>query len=311
MQIKQLDFKHVPDHCIIVCIGRRKAGKTQNVLDILYHKRNSFSHGIVFCGSKATIKEYEKVIPSTFIHDGFESSLLKQIVDKQERDVELDQARNIFIILDDLMYTKTSITKDPTVRRIAMNGRHARIFLILTMQYSMDLDPSIRQQIDFVFLSREKNPHYREKLYNAYNVCFRTFSEFDRVMQGCTQNYETFVMTSAGDTESDRPEDNVFWFKSKLGRNYRINKTGTWWKYHKEKFDKQYFLQGTGTGLPAINAVKKLCLNRTPDLTHTKEGIEHMAMQRRQHMGERKGSVGWGLKVREVDAGDEMVRYID
>lgn len=297
MQLQFLDAASVlPDAGIVVCIGRRKSGKTVNILDLLFQKRNAFSHGIVFCGSKATCREYQQHIPSVFIHDEFNPKLLESIVNKQERDVEMGTAKPIFVLLDDLMYAKGAVTKDKTVRRIAFNGRHAKIFLILSMQYSMDLDPSIRQQIDFVFLSREKNVHYREKLYNAYNVCFDTFKSFDRAMQGCTQNFETFVLSSASDTQSDKPEDNCFWFKSKLGRKFRMNAKGSWWKFHRRMYDPKHFLRGCGSDQATVTlvAAPKTNIEKAPEILHTKEGKHFLQSQRLKNIGPRQG-IGTGV----------------
>jgi len=294
MQLRFLDVATgLPDSGIVVCIGRRKSGKTVNILDILYHKRMSFSHGIVFCGSKATCREYQQHIPSVFIHDEFNPKLLESIVNKQERDVEMGTAKPIFVLLDDLMYAKGAVTRDKTVRRIAFNGRHAKIFLILSMQYSMDLDPSIRQQIDFVFLSREKNKHYREKLYNAYNVCFESPSAFDRAMTSCTNDFETFVLSSASDTQSDKPEDNAFWFKSKPGRKFKMNAKGSWWKFHRRMYDPKHFLRNDGGDQATVTLVS--APKRAPQISHTEEGKKHIATERLRNVGPRSG-IGTGLR---------------
>ena len=318
MRIKELDFDCVPDSCVLVCIGRRKSGKTVNITDIFYKKRNRFKSGVVFCGSKATIKDYEKHIPSSFIHDGYHSDVLGRIIDKQEEDVERGVAKPIFVLVDDCMYDKKSILTDPNIRRIFMNGRHALIFFVLSMQYSMDLHPSLRQQIDFVFLSREKNPHYREKLYANYNVCFRSFEQFDKCMMTCTLNFETFVLSSASETQSDDPEDNVFWYKSKYvagGRKYKVNKTGTWWRYHTKRFNPKFFIADNnaltttpllGKGKGGTMTVHKVRNNplptqRPPSATHTSMGMKWIQKQRTQNVGARR-TLGSGIKVVDQSA---------
>jgi len=317
MRISELDWSTVPDSGVVVCIGRRKSGKTVNIIDIFHKKRNSFRTGVVFCGSKATIKEYENHIPSSFIYDGYHSDVLGRIVDKQERDVERGVARPIFILVDDCMWEKKSILGDANIRRIFMNGRHALIFFVLSMQYSMDLHPSLRQQIDFVLLSREKNPHYREKLYNNYNVCFKTAEQFDKCMMQCTLNFETFVLSSAGDTQSDSPEDNVYWYKSKYvpgGRKFKVNKSGTWWRYHYKRFDPDFFIAADDSAMTTTSSKKGgTVVTKTrlqpaaahrietaaPAITHTPLGMQWIQEQRVQNLGARVG-LGSGVKV--VDA---------
>jgi hypothetical protein len=155
MRIKELEWSNVPDAAVTIFIGRRKSGKSVNILDTFYQKRNVFSHGLVFCGSKSTIKDYEKHFPSTFIYYGYHSDVVGKLIDKQEQDVELGCAKPVFILVDDCMWAKKSILQDPNIRRIFI-GRHSLIFFVLSMQYCMDLHPSLRQQIDCTFLSRKK-----------------------------------------------------------------------------------------------------------------------------------------------------------
>lgn len=254
MRIKPLEWETVPNASVCVFIGRRKSGKTVNIMDMFFKKRHAFTFGLVFCGSKKTIKQYENHFPSSFIYDGYHPKVLLALFEKQERDVELGIAKPVFVLVDDCSWAKKSIVSDPTIRRVFMNGRHALIFFVLSMQYCMDLPPALRGQIDYTFLSRDKSPQSRQKLYDNYNVCFRSFAEFDAVMKKFTINHSTMVLCS-GDTESDEPEDNVFWWKSQLhdiqridrrtGRPippYRVNARGTWWKYHRKRFNKRYFL---------------------------------------------------------------------
>jgi hypothetical protein len=245
MKVKELPFDVIPDAAIVVCIGRRKSGKTVNIIDIFYKKRHSFKYGLVFCGSKSTIKLYEKHFPSSFIFDGYQPEVLAAALDKQERDVEMGKGKPMFVLMDDCFWAKKSILSDPNVRRCFYNGRHSLIFFVLSLQWCFDLVPSLRQQIDFTFLSREKNPGNRERIYKNYNVCFRSLEQFDSCMSNCTMDHETFVLSNAADTDSDKPEDNVYWWKSKFvpgGRKFRVNPGGTWWKYHKQRYNPRHYL---------------------------------------------------------------------
>ena len=317
MKIKELDWSTVPDSAVVVCIGRRKSGKTVNIIDIFYKKRNKFKMGLVFCGSKATIKQYEKHFPGTFIYDGYHSDVVGAVIDKQERDVEMGKAQPIFILVDDCMWAKKSIIADPNIRRLFMNGRHSLIFFVLSMQYSMDIPPSLRQQIDFTLLNREKNPQNRERLFRCYNVCFRSFDEFDRCMMSCTLDHETFVLSNGSETDSDKAEDNVFWWKAKYdpnGRKFRVNKTGTWWDYHLKKFNSLHFDKTGGSKkitkiskslvAPSFDMIPTSAKSPTPPeksmdalnplsmmqplaFTHNQSATEWMERQRHQNMGAR------------------------
>ena len=298
MKIKELDWTIVPDAAVVVCIGRRKSGKTVNIIDIFYKKRNSFKMGLVFCGSKATVKLYEAHFPASFIYDGYHSDVVGAVIDKQERDVELNCAKPIFILVDDCMWAKKSLLADPNIRRLFMNGRHSLIFFVLSMQYAVDLPPSLRSQIDFTLLSREKNPQNRDRLYKSYNVCFRSFDQFDRCMMQCTLNHETFVLCNGSDTDSDNPEDNVFWWKSKFdpnGRRFRVNKNGTWWVYHTKLFNAKHFDKTVNRD--TITKVTRLSISKPPICSHSDQAVLYMQKQRQLNIGTRTNG------IKDIDEG--------
>lgn len=335
MKIQELDWSAVPDAAVLIFIGRRKSGKTVNIIDTFYKKRNSFKMGIVFCGSKATVKDYENHIPSSFIYYGYHSDVLGAIINKQEKDVELGVAKPIFVLVDDCMWAKQSILKDPNIRRVFMNGRHALIFFCLSMQYCMDLHPALRQQIDFTFLSREKNPQNRDRLFKNYNVCFKDDKQFDSTMMQCTLNHETFVLNN-GSSDSDRPEDNVFWWKSKFvpgGRKFRVNKHGTWWKFHKKRFNPMHFLPANEQKSKDVvvkkvqhTAGRKRRLKQKPGMPHSPPGrkptnLQHalastqtdsaaawLRKQRNQNLGPRQSS---GFSAHAPNPGKRSSREID
>jgi hypothetical protein len=326
MKITEFDWNTVPDEAVMIYIGRRKSGKTTNIIDTFYKKRKAFKMGLIFCGSKSTIKEYEDHFPSSFIYYGYDSTVLGKVIDKQETDVELGVAKPIFILVDDCMWAKKSILGDPNIRRVFMNGRHSKIFFCLSMQYCMDLHPALRQQIDYTFLSREKNPQNRDRLYKNYNVCFRDAPQFDNTMMQCTLDFETMVLNN-GSTESDQPEDNVFWWKAKYvpgGRKFRVNKRGSWWKYHKKKYNPRHFIKDEtapgGTRSPGMMITKVKTAKRrrkppppalvhgqrlcpVPQSSNTPNAQAWLQRQRQQNLGPRKPL----STIREVDKG---VKYI-
>jgi hypothetical protein len=242
--LHRMRISKIPDNSVIFVIGKRASGKTTDILDIFSHKRHRFKYGICMCGSKATIKDYESVMPSTFIYYGFHGDVLMNLIEDQEKKVEEGTAQPVFVIIDDCNYLKKAITNDPAIIRLMMNGRHAKIFLVISLQYGTSMGPDLRQQVDFVFLKQEKNPENRLRLYKNFNVCFHSFAQFDACMRSCTLDRETMVLDNRSST-SDAVESNVFWLKSKYvegGRTFRINPYGSWWKYHRRYFNTKHYL---------------------------------------------------------------------
>ena len=76
----------------------------------------------------------------------------------------------------------------------------------------MDVDVSLRTNIDYIFTMREVILTNRQKLYKYYFGQFKKFDDFERVMQACTQNYKALVLD--GTISSTEPTDSVRWYKA-------------------------------------------------------------------------------------------------
>ena len=65
-------------------------------------------------------------------------------------------------------YTNQSWIRDQNIRSLFMNGRHYKILFIITMQYALGVPPSLRTNIDYVFILRENYVSNRKRLYEHY-----------------------------------------------------------------------------------------------------------------------------------------------
>jgi len=68
---------------------------------------------------------------------------------------------------------------------------------------------------------------------------------FFQVMDSCTENYECLVFDNTG--RSNRIEDNVFWYKAPIRRNFRIG-SDAMWQYHRQHYNSA----PTGTNSMAV-----------------------------------------------------------
>ena len=80
-------------------------------------------------------------------------------------------------ILDDCLYDDRW-TKDKAIKTIFMNGRHYKILFLVTMQYPLGIPPSLRCNIDYVFILRENIMNNRKRIYDNYAGMFPTFDVF-------------------------------------------------------------------------------------------------------------------------------------
>jgi hypothetical protein len=238
IKIKKFDPTTIDPCRICVFIGRRNTGKSVLVTDILYHMRK-IPIGVVMSGTEESNEHYKEYIPDSFIYGQYEPDVIEKVITNQqkvvkklsqaEKDNVKDPCNNIFMLLDDCMFDN-KWTRDKNMRCVFMNGRHYRIFFMLTLQYCMDLPPSLRGQIDYVFILRENILENKQKLYKHFFGIFPNFDTFNEVLTQCTENYECLVLNNR--TTSNKIEDVVFWYRAKVGRQFKIGSPALW-QHHK------------------------------------------------------------------------------
>ena len=99
------------------------------------------------------------------------------------------------------------------MRSIFFNGRHDNICLVCAAQYMMEVDVSLRTNIDYIFTMRENILTNRQKLYKYYFGQFSSFSDFDKVMTACTQDYRALVLDGTLANNAN-PTDCVMWYRA-------------------------------------------------------------------------------------------------
>ena len=241
LELKKFDIKSIsfrPDENkgpVIVLIGRRDTGKSYLVRDLLYYHQD-IPIGTVISGTEAGNGFYAEHVPKLFIHDEYNTAIIENILKRQrtvmkqiKKEVEVYKKSNIdpraFVILDDCLYDATW-TKDKMMRLLFMNGRHWKIMLIITMQYPLGIPPTLRTNIDYVFILREPYIANRKRIYENYAGMFPTFEAFCQVMDQCTENYECLVINN--NAKSNKLQDQVFWYKADAHNDFKLGSKEFW-----------------------------------------------------------------------------------
>jgi hypothetical protein len=222
LELRKFDPSVIKSDSVVVFIGKRNTGKSYCMKDILsYHK--DLPVGIVISPTETANNYFEKFVPNMLIYDEYEPAIIKRFL---ERQININKQKNdqlkkygsseidnrAFLILDDCLYDKSWPT-DKNIRSIFMNGRHYKIFFLITMQYCLGLPPILRANIDYVFIFKNNLIKEREKIYNHYAGVFNDFNTFCTVMDNCTDNYECLVIDNK--VQSNKLEDQVKWYKAK------------------------------------------------------------------------------------------------
>ncbi len=218
VRLKKFNMKWVGDNKIIIFLGKRNVGKSVLVLDYLYHHQD-FPLGTVISPTDDYNGTYKPHIPSIFIHEEYSAELIEQALNRQKdicRNCRLDPKYKgidprAFIILDDCLADGDAWVRDKNIKWIFMNGRHAQVTFILTMQYPMGIPPNLRTNVDWIFICKETKIANQKRLYDHYAGIFSSFEMFRAVLNQCTKDYGCLVIDNS--STSDKLEEQVFWYR--------------------------------------------------------------------------------------------------
>uniref|UniRef100_A0A6C0IJT6 Uncharacterized protein n=1 Tax=viral metagenome TaxID=1070528 RepID=A0A6C0IJT6_9ZZZZ len=241
LELKKFDMKSIsfkPNENkgpVVVLIGKRDTGKSFLVRDLLYYQQE-IPIGTVISGTEEGNGFYAKMVPKLFVHNEYNTAIIENILKRQrtvlkqiKKEMETYKRSTIdpraFVILDDCLYDATW-TRDKMMRLLFMNGRHWKVMLIITMQYPLGIPPTLRTNIDYVFILRENYIANRKRIYENYAGMFPTFESFCQVMDQCTENYECLVINN--NSKSNKLQDQVFWYKADSHNDFRLGSKEFW-----------------------------------------------------------------------------------
>jgi hypothetical protein len=241
LELKKFDMKSIsfkPNENkgpVVVLIGKRDTGKSFLVRDLLYYQQD-IPIGTVISGTEEGNGFYAKMVPKLFVHNEYNTAIIENILKRQrtvlkqiKKEIEAYKRSTIdpraFVILDDCLFDATW-TRDKMMRLLFMNGRHWKVMLVITMQYPLGIPPTLRTNIDYVFILRENYIANRRRIYENYAGMFPTFESFCQVMDQCTENYECLVINN--NSKSNKLHDQVFWYKADNHGDFRLGSKEFW-----------------------------------------------------------------------------------
>ena len=219
LKLKMFDMSSVKNDSCVIMLGKRRTGKSFLVRDLLsYH--SDMPAGVVISGTEASNGFFGKIFPPVFIHDEFKPKIIENLIKRQKGVIRKILAAptgcNIdprcILLMDDCLYDAKSWANDTNIRQIMMNGRHLKIFFIMTSQYPLGVPPSLRSNIDYVFILRENIMQNRRRIYENYCGMLPSFDIFCSVLDQTTENHECLVVDNT--TSSNKIEDCLFYYKA-------------------------------------------------------------------------------------------------
>lgn len=176
--VKPFDVTQIKPDFTIVYFGKRREGKSYAMRWHLYALRDQLPRGYVFTATKIN-GFWQQYCPERYIFDGYSPAVLFWIIEQQKTLINFLRENpdivinpNIFIVLDDCV--TEDLFHDPVLNYLFFNGRHIRIFLLMSTQYARRLPPGMRENVDLAVIFRAHNISQREAIVDNF------FGQYDK-----------------------------------------------------------------------------------------------------------------------------------
>lgn len=232
IRLKKFQPATMQTNRICVAIGKKGTGKSTLVEEIMWFQQN-IPVGTIMSATEESNENYSRMAPPLFIYKDFDAEALEKLINRQKKMKSMWKQNGdtlpfdhrAFLLIDDCMYDKKNF-RTPLVRELFMNGRHWDLFVLITIQYLMDITPEVRTNTDYVFALKENIRKNREKMYREFFGLFPSFAVFDELFLEVTQDYRCLVLDNT--VPSTRIEDCVFWYKAKKRPPFRLGSQWYW-----------------------------------------------------------------------------------
>ena len=216
----------------------RNTGKTTLITSLLYAKKHIFPVGMIMSGTEDSNGHYRKMFPSTFVYNKLVEDQVENFVKRQKIAKKHLPNPWAVLLLDDCTDDPKLFNK-PLFQGLYKNGRHWKMWYILSLQYCMDVKPVIRTNIDGTFILREPSLKNRRALWENYAGIIPDFGMFCEIMDQITDDYTALYIHNA--TQSNRLEDCVFWYKAPkdIPNGFRMG-CPDFWLFHEQRYDPNY-----------------------------------------------------------------------
>lgn len=268
IELKEFDMSSIKEPANCLWVGKRKTGKSFCVRDFLWHHQD-IPVCTVISGSEDSNEFYKELVPPMLIHPDYTPEIIENVLERQQRVIEKKQRNpekyssmdpRQILIMDDLMHNVKDWIKDKNIRYISMNGRHKKMFWLLTMQYVFGIPPAFRTNIDYVFIMRENIHQNKKRLYDAFCGMFPSLDVFSMVLDRVTENFGCMVIVNC--SRSNKLTDQVFWYRAKQRPSFRLCAPIVW--AHQQRVGKKTFDDEKAERVSAQDEFAKLRNKKTP-----------------------------------------------
>lgn len=173
IQLAQWDPRKLPKSFFVVFEGKRRTGKSTMCKWLLQYYKNNFS--LAWCMTMTKASYYwQEFVGSDFTFGGWAPNAIAKLIERNDKIIKefgedsdtTYKLASTLIILDDVI--SANIHKDPTLIRLAVEGRHHMISVVLLTQDTKAISPCIRDNADVAIIFNMKTDRNKEAVWRDF-----------------------------------------------------------------------------------------------------------------------------------------------
>lgn len=208
-------LKHWRVDGLAIFNGKRRFGKTTAMYSIFSKVWQYYSKVYVF--SKTAFNGFwQRACPKARIYPDVDFEIVKKILEEQKEEVEdaqkwgeWDGLPFCLIVFDDVISATHALLYDETFLKLAFEGRHFKICIVIATQDIKGVPPRFRQNVDQIFMTYTIQKRQVETL----QADFADFpwAKRDDFMQLLLRNTHDFKMLVIDQAEARRKLSEIFY----------------------------------------------------------------------------------------------------
>lgn len=171
--LEEWDPTTLPEHFFLVFEGKRRTGKTTFAKWLLQYYQDSFS--LVWCMTNTKASGvWGHFVGEEFTFPSWQPDKIEKIIQRNDKLIaeygeDSEQGKrlgNVLVILDDVVSQK--IHDDPMFKKLATEGRHHWISIILMTQDPKAINPAVRDNCDVAVIFAQKTDRNKTSIWEDF-----------------------------------------------------------------------------------------------------------------------------------------------
>ena len=185
---------------VIINLGKTNSGKSNNCKYLIMKYSldiPEFKFGIVFCGTK--FNHGYDYLPDDYIYEGYQELVLRKYMEnlRKWRETNNQPPPKNFVIFDDLVGILDG--RDKYLNHLHTLGRHTSTFFIHNIQYVKSISPTIREQVELVYMFRSNTKNTIEALFENFGQLFDKYVDFKNFFMTAIKKYQALLYIQSRD----------------------------------------------------------------------------------------------------------------